>query len=138
MDDSLRHISTGQSTLPAMARHTCVGHVKSLLQQIPHARGEGQGWVAVGQHVGSGIMWVLALHVELTWRAHVRVRLALMQALHLGVWRPMLWLPMGLLPANRLSRPQILHRRWLRLLSSLHALQRSLALDLALLRTIAC
>ena len=113
-----------QSRLQALISHTCIGHVKSLLQEIPHARGEGQGWVAVGQHAGSGLMRVLALHVELTWRAHVRVQLALMQAVHEGMWRRMLWLPMRLLPANWLSRPLILHWRRLRLLSSLHALQR--------------
>ena len=113
-----------QSRLQALISHTCIGHVKSLLQEIPHARGEGQGWVAVGQHAGSGLMRVLALHVELTWRAHVRVRLALVPALHVRVRRPMLWLHLRLLPPDRLSRPLILHRRWRRLLSSLHALHR--------------
>ena len=78
---------------------------------------------AVGQHAASGLMRMLALHVELTRRGHVRVLLALMRALHVGVWKPMLCLHRGLLPADWLSRPLIMHGRGLRLLSSLHALQ---------------
>lgn len=109
---------------PAVATRTCIGHVKSLLQEVPHAWRKGQGWGAVGQHAGRGLMRVLALHMELTLRAHVPVRMVLMRALHVGVWRPMLWLHRGLLPANWLPRPLIMHGRQLRLLSSLHALQR--------------
>ena len=97
---------------------TCtLRYAEPLLHEVPHAWRERQRRGAVLHHARLR----LALHVGLAMRAHVRVQLALMRAVHALPMLQAMLLVHGRRPANGLPGPLALRRRGL--LAPVHPLK---------------